>query len=49
VATPAGAIVSGWMRAAALAQGAGIELSSHRFAEASAKLLPVTSTYRYAG
>jgi mandelate racemase len=32
------------MRAAALAQGAGIEMSSHLFAEASAQLLPVTPT-----
>ncbi|MBM3366880.1 MAG: mandelate racemase [Betaproteobacteria bacterium] len=36
--------VTGWMRAAALAQGAGIEMSSHLFAEASAHLLPVTPT-----
>jgi mandelate racemase len=36
--------VTGWMRAAALAQGAGIEMSSHLFAEASALLLPVTPT-----
>jgi mandelate racemase len=36
--------VTGWMRAAALAQGAGIEMSSHLFAEASAQLLPVTPT-----
>jgi mandelate racemase len=36
--------VTGWMRAAALAQGAGVEMSSHLFAEASAQLLPVTAT-----
>ena len=36
--------VTGWMRAAALALGAGIEMSSHLFAEASAQLLPVTPT-----
>ena len=36
--------VTGWMRAAALAQGAGLEMSSHLFAEASAQLLPVTPT-----
>jgi mandelate racemase len=36
--------VTGWMRAAARAQGAGIEMSIHIFAEASAQLLPVTPT-----
>ena len=36
--------VTGWMRAAALAQGAGLEMSSHLFAEASCQLLPVTPT-----
>jgi len=36
--------VSGWMRAAALAQGAGLEMSSHLFPEASAHLLAVTPT-----
>ncbi len=36
--------VSGWLRAAALAQGAGIEMSSHLFPELSASLLPVTPT-----
>jgi mandelate racemase len=36
--------VTGWMRAAALAQGAGIEMSSHLFSEASAQLLAVTPT-----
>src|SRR3989442_12099942 len=34
--------VSGWMRAAALAQGAGVEMSSHLFPEASCHLLAVT-------
>src|SRR5258706_7451086 len=34
--------VTGWMRAAALAQGAGLEMSSHLFPETSAQLLPVT-------
>ena len=36
--------VTGWMRAAALAQGAGIEMSSHLFPEVSAHLLAVTPT-----
>jgi mandelate racemase len=36
--------VTGWMRAVALAQGAGVEMSSHLFSEASAQLLPVTPT-----
>jgi mandelate racemase len=36
--------VSGWMRAAALAQGAGLEMSSHLFSEASVQLLAVTPT-----
>ena len=36
--------VSGWMRAAALAQAAGLEMSSHLFPEASAQLLAVTPT-----
>jgi len=36
--------VSGWMRAAALAQGAGLEMSSHLFPEASSHLLAVTPT-----
>lgn len=36
--------VTGWMRAAAIAQGAGLEMSSHLFAEASCQLLPVTPT-----
>ncbi len=36
--------VSGWMKAAGLAQAAGIEMSSHLFSEASAQLLPLTPT-----
>jgi len=36
--------ITGWMRAAALAQAAGIEMSSHLFAEASSQVLPVTPT-----
>lgn len=36
--------VTGWMRAAALAQGAGIEMSSHLFPEVSCQLLAVTPT-----
>ena len=36
--------ITGWMRAAALAQGAGLEMSSHLFPEASAALLAVTPT-----
>ena len=36
--------VTGWMRAAALAQGAGIEMSSHLFPEFSCHLLAVTPT-----
>jgi mandelate racemase len=36
--------VTGWMRAAALAQGAGVEMSSHLFAEVSCHLLAVTPT-----
>ena len=36
--------VTGWMRAAALAQGAGLEMSSHLFPEASLQLLAVTPT-----
>jgi len=34
--------VTGWMRGAALAQGAGLEMSSHLFPEASCQLLAVT-------
>lgn len=36
--------VTGWQRAAALAQGAGLDLSSHLFPEISAHLLAVTPT-----
>ena len=36
--------VTGWMRAAAMAQGAGLEMSSHLFPEVSAHLLAVTPT-----
>jgi mandelate racemase len=36
--------VSGWTRAAALAQAAGIEMSSHLFPEASCQLLAATPT-----
>ncbi len=36
--------VTGWMRAAALAQGAGLEMSSHLFPEVSRHLLAVTPT-----
>ncbi len=36
--------VTGWMRATALAQGAGMEMSSHLFPEISAHLLCVTPT-----
>jgi mandelate racemase len=36
--------VTGWMRAAALAQGAGVEMASHLFPEVSAHLLCVTPT-----
>lgn len=36
--------VTGWMRAAALAQGAGMEMSSHLFPEVSCHLLGVTPT-----
>ncbi len=36
--------VTGWMRAAALAQGAGVEMSSHLFPELSCHLLAVTPT-----
>jgi mandelate racemase len=35
---------TGWMRSAALAQGAGLEMSSHLFPEASVQLLAVTPT-----
>ena len=36
--------VSGWLRAAALAEGAGLEMSSHLFPEVSCHLLAVTPT-----
>lgn len=36
--------VTGWLRAAALAQAAALPVSSHLFIEASAHLLPVTPT-----
>lgn len=36
--------VTGWMRAAALAQSAGVDMSSHLFPEVSAQLLAVTPT-----
>lgn len=36
--------VTGWMRAAALAQAAGLEMSSHLFPEVSCHLLAVTPT-----
>ena len=36
--------VTGWMRAAALAQAAGCEMSSHLFPEVSCHLLAVTPT-----
>lgn len=36
--------VTGWMRAAALAQGAGLEMSTHLFPEISCHLLAVTPT-----
>ena len=36
--------VTGWLRAAALAQGAGVEMSSHLFPEVSAHLLAATPT-----
>ena len=36
--------VTGWLRAAALAQGAGVEMSSHLFPEVSAHLLCATPT-----
>lgn len=36
--------VTGWLRAAALAEAAGIEMSSHLYPEISSHLLAVTST-----
>jgi mandelate racemase len=39
--------VTGWMRAAALAQAAGMEMSSHLFPEVSSHLLAVTPTCHF--
>jgi mandelate racemase len=39
--------VTGWLRAAALAQGAGMEMSSHLFPEVSCHLLAVTPTCQW--
>jgi mandelate racemase len=39
--------ITGWMRAAALAQAYGVECSSHLFIEVSAHLLAVTPTAHY--
>ncbi|MFN0318307.1 MAG: enolase C-terminal domain-like protein [Burkholderiales bacterium] len=39
--------VTGWMRAAAIAQAYGVEMSSHLFPEYSAHLLAVTPTAHY--
>jgi mandelate racemase len=39
--------VTGWLRAAALADAAGLPASSHTFPEFSAHLLGVTPTCRY--
>ena len=39
--------VTGWLRAAALAQAAGVPCSSHIFIEVAAHLLPVTPTCHY--
>jgi mandelate racemase len=36
--------VTGWLRAAALAHAAGIEMSTHLFPEVSAQLMTVTPT-----
>ena len=36
--------VTGWLRAAAIAGGAGVEMSSHLYPEFSAHLLRVTET-----
>jgi mandelate racemase len=36
--------VTGWLRAAGLADGCGLKLSSHLYPEISAHLLPVTPT-----
>jgi mandelate racemase len=39
--------VTGWLRAAALADAAGIEMSSHLYPEVSAQLLAVTPTAHF--
>ena len=39
--------VTGWLRAAALAEAASLPVSSHIFIEASAHVLPVTPTALY--
>ncbi len=39
--------VTGWLRAASLAESAGLPLSSHLFPEFSAHLLAVTPTYHW--
>src|SRR5437660_4944564 len=39
--------VTGWLRAAAVADAAGIEMSSHLYAEVSAQLLAVTPTAHF--
>jgi mandelate racemase len=39
--------VTGWIRAAALAEAAGVEMSSHLFPEVSAQLLAVTPTAHF--
>jgi mandelate racemase len=36
--------ITGWLRAAALAEAASLPMSSHIFIETSAQLLPVTPT-----
>jgi len=39
--------VTGWLRAAALADAAGIEMSSHLYPEVSTQLLAVTPTAHF--
>jgi len=39
--------VTGWMKAAALAEAHGLRVSSHLFPEVSAQLLSVTKTAHY--
>ena len=39
--------ITGWMKAAALAEAASLPISSHIFAEASAHVLPVSATAHY--